>query len=212
MSTTTTFTRANPSPRYRELISQHEQLHLYGDQRRNIPPEQFFTGHSLARYAEAIKQLADQFGAMSILDYGSGKGAQYVMAMNLKDGQRFSSIAEYWDLDSLTCYDPGYEVFAEPPTGKFDGVISTEVLQHVPEEDMPWVVDELFTLAQKFLFVNASSFAADYLLPNGENAHSTIQPVKWWRDLIQGSATRHPQVRYFVTIDFGEEGAQRFIG
>ncbi|REJ64721.1 MAG: class I SAM-dependent methyltransferase [Planctomycetota bacterium] len=208
----TAYQRKNPSPRYRELLSQYQQLHLYGDVRRNIPPEQHYAGRSLPRHAETIKQLIDHFQAKTILDYGSGKGSQYKMAVTMKDGQRYRSIPEYWDIDSLTCYDPAYEPFAESPVGQFDGVISTDVLEHVPEDDMEWVVDEMFSLATKFLFVNAASFQALAHLPNGENAHCTIKPVEWWRELFTRVAARHPQVRYFVSIDFGAEGAEHMSG
>ena len=208
----TAFQRTNPSTRYRELLSQYQQLHLYGDVRRNIPPEQHYAGRSLPRHAETIKKLVDHFGALTILDYGSGKGSQYAMPINLKDGQRFDSIPEYWDIDSLTCYDPGYEPFSEPPEGTFDGVISTDVLEHVSEDDMEWVVEEMFFLARKFVFVNAASYEAVAHLPNGENAHCTIRPVEWWRDLILRIAARHTEMRYFVTIDFGNGSPQLFQG
>ena len=40
------------------------------------------------------------------------------------------------------------------PTGQFDGVISTDVLEHCPEPDLPWILDEMFGAARKFIFAN----------------------------------------------------------
>ncbi len=198
----TAFKRSNPSPRYRELISQYQQLHLYGDVRRNIPPEKHYDGHALPRHAKSIKALVQHFKALTILDYGSGKGKQYTQPITLDDGQRYESIPEYWDVDSLTCYDPGYEPFSGLPEGTFDGVISTDVMEHVAEDDLEWVVEEMFSLARKFLFVNAASYEAFAHLPNGENAHCTVRPVQWWQDLMKRIGARHPEVRYFMSIDF----------
>ena len=45
-----------------------------------------------------------------------------------------------WPGVAVTCYDPGYAPFAEPCEGTFDGVITTDVLEHIPEEDIGWVL------------------------------------------------------------------------
>ena len=63
--------RHNPSPRYRELLKQYQQLHLEGDARRNLSAEQLYPGDSLPRQAVSIKYLVDHFGARTILDYGA---------------------------------------------------------------------------------------------------------------------------------------------
>ncbi len=96
----------------------------------------------------------------------------------------------------MRCYDPGYPPYAALPEGKFDGVISTDVLEHCPEEDMPWIVAELFACATRFVFANVACFPARKRLPNGQNAHCTVRPLKWWRELIEKVAARHPAALY----------------
>jgi hypothetical protein len=47
---------------------------------------------------------------------------------------RWNSMKEYWGVESIRCYDPGYPPFSTLPEGRFDGVICTDVLEHCPEE------------------------------------------------------------------------------
>jgi hypothetical protein len=149
----TGFTRNRPSPRYAELLAQYKQLHSHGERRMNLPAEKTYNGASLPRHAGRIKSLIDAHAARTVLDYGSGKGHQYhPMQIRLPDGREFNSIPAFWGIDSITCFDPAYEPFSERPEGQFDGVICTDVLEHCPEQDMRWILGELFTFARKFVF------------------------------------------------------------
>jgi hypothetical protein len=54
-------------------------------------------------------------------------------------------------------------------------VISTDVLEHCPGKvNVPWIVDEMFGYATRFVFANVAVIPAGKRLPNGENAHCTI--------------------------------------
>jgi hypothetical protein len=190
------YSRSNPSPRYARLLAQYRQMHRDGEVHLRIPPDETFPGLSLPPQAGHIKRLIDLTGAKAILDYGSGKGQQYQpLPFTDPGGTVHLGIRAWWGVE-VRCYDPGYEPHATPPEGKFDGVISTDVLEHCPEEDMPWIVGELFGHATRFVFANVACFPAEKRLPNGQNAHCTVRPLKWWRELIDRVAARHPAVLY----------------
>ena len=70
--------------------------------------------------------------------------------------------------------------------------------EHCPEQDLPWIVDELFTYAKKFVFASVAGYPAGKLLPNGENAHCTQLDAAWWKNLFDTAAARHPQVSWEV--------------
>ena len=191
------YSRAEPSPRYIELIQLYRAMHDQGDAARGIKPENTFDGRSLVPHGQAIKELVDAHQARTLLDYGSGKGKQYHSArVEVDDGRVLSSIREYWGVDEIRCFDPGYAQFDKLPVGKFDGVICTDVLEHCPEQDLPWIMGELFSFARRFVFATVALYAAGKTLANGENAHCTLKPVAWWRDLIGATAAAHPGVRY----------------
>lgn len=195
------FSREHPSPRYQALLAQYQQLHREGERARGIPPEEKYKGISLPRHAGTIKELIDRHAARTILDYGSGKGKQYEQyAVKTSDGRTFPSIPAFWAVDSVTCYDPAVPGFQQLPRGEFDGVICTDVLEHIPEEDVDWIVAEMLAFARCFLFVNIASFAAKAHLPNGENAHCTIRPADWWRDKLACLHAARPQVHLLATV------------
>ncbi len=200
------FSRAAPSPRYQSLVELYRTMHFEGEKFLNIPPEQTFPGLSLPSQAGRIKRLIEATGAANILDYGSGKGQQYdLRGIPGPDGERYDSIQDYWDVDYIQCYDPSYTPFSKLPAGKFDGVVSTDVLEHCPEEDLPWILDEIFGYAEKFVFANVACYPAKKRLPTGENAHCTIRPPEWWRALIAETAARHPGVAWEFWIQWREE-------
>ena len=196
------YSRANPSPRYTELMGLYRTMHRTGDVAHGIPPENTFAGISLPRQAHRIRALIARSGARTLLDYGCGKGTQYRPAPIAQQGVvRWNSIQEYWGVEAIRCYDPGYEPFSELPQGHFCGVICTDVLEHCPEDDLGWIIEGLFGYAQKFVFANVACFPAKKTLPNGENAHCTIRPGSFWKALFEASSARHPGVLWEVWIE-----------
>jgi len=197
-----TFSRSQPSPRYLHLMRQYGRMHVEGETRLGIPAEQTFAGSSLAPHVTAIKALVQASGARTLLDYGSGKGLQYRPHRVMVEGRHVADgIAEYWDVDEVRCYDPGYAPFAALPAGRFDGVICTDVLEHCPEEDLPWIVAELFGFAKRFIYANVACYPARKHLPDGENAHITIRDPHWWRELFVRAAADHGDVVWELHAD-----------
>ena len=114
------------------------------------------------------------------------------MKLDLGSAGTFDSLQDYWGVEQITCYDPAHAPFQILPEGPFDGVICTDVLEHCPEEDLPWILDELFSLAGKFVYANVACYPANKNLPDGENAHCTLRPPAWWEILISAIAGTYP--------------------
>ena len=204
------YSRSNPSPRFVELLEQYRAMHREGDVRRGTPAEHTFDGKSLPRQASRIKKMIERSGARTILDYGSGKGRQYLPAGIMENGAvRWNSMQEYWGVASIRCYDPGHAPFSALPEGQFDGVVCTDVLEHCPEEDLPWIVGELFGYARLFVFANVACYPAAKTLPNGENAHCTIRPVSFWRELFDKAAAGRIGLIWEVWADTFVNSAHR---
>ena len=189
------YSRANPSPRYQEMGELYRQMHTEGDTHNAIPAAETFQGISLAPFINSIGGLIQRFGAKTYLDYGSGKGEGYEKAeARAPDGTIVRGLQKIWGLEQITLYDPGYAPYSAFPTGKFDGVVCTDVLEHCPEEDMEWILEELFGFANKFLMVSIACYPAKKILPNGENAHITQKSPGWWLDLLDKIGQRHEGV------------------
>ena len=84
-----------------------------------------------------------------------------------------------------TLYDPAVESYSNLPDEMFDGIISTDVLEHIPEVVLPSTFEYMFNHATKFLYLKIATKVACVVLPNGENAHVTIKPYRWWASTIK---------------------------
>jgi hypothetical protein len=198
--------RRRPSERYQRLVELYREMHARGEVIRGIAPENTFPGASLLPQAHHIRRLVARTGSRSILDYGSGKGAQYRPTQLVEGSSSWSSVQEYWGVTRIVCYDPGYAPFSRLPEESFDGVISTDVLEHCAEGDLDWIVEELFSLAAKFVFASVACHPAVKRLPNGENAHCTVRPPAFWESLFSRHATTLWEVRAYTR---GKEGDVR---
>ena len=197
------YSRANPSPRYRHLNQQYRSLHADGDCRLNLPAETVFSGESLFPHVYRIKKLIEATGSANLLDYGCGKGFQYNPLSAPAHGlQAGDTLMDLWDIDNVHLYDPCHPSFDSLPGERFDGVISTDVLEHCPEDDLPWILDEIFGFAKKFVFANVACFPARRRLPDGENAHCTIQGVDWWKQRLGTCTARHPEIVWEVWLQY----------
>lgn len=196
------YSRENPSPRYAALIAQYKCMHIEGEKFMGLPAEETFPGQNLLPQMGRIKDMILSFGGRTILDYGSGKGMQYrPMPIRFEGIGEWPDIRSFWEVDEIYCYDPAYEPFNKLPDKKFDGVICTDVLEHCPEEDVPWIIDELFRYANRFVFANVACYPAKKRLPTGENAHCTIRPLQWWHDILRATSARYPDVAWEVWVD-----------
>lgn len=120
-----------------------------------------WAGYDVVKYQKCIKDLVDHYGARTILDYGCGKGSQYQEPLPYGGGAGVELPKEQWQTFdqylgvTVYCYDPCVAGFEQlPPEGvKFDGVICTQVLNSIPDDDMAWVRQRLESYANKFCFI-----------------------------------------------------------
>lgn len=129
----------SPTPAYAAALEDCKQFHARS---------KTFSGKFTFLHAAKIKTLIDVHGARTLLDYGCGKGVQYETI----NRRLQMPLAEFWGVD-VTRYDPAWPAFAKEPSGQFDIVIAVQVLGSVPIADLPWVVDRLYGLARKALFI-----------------------------------------------------------
>ena len=57
-------------------------------------------------------------------------------------------------------------------------MVCVDVLEHIPTDDINWVLEKLLTKAKKYLFINVAFHPAIALPSNGKNALVNIQPPK----------------------------------
>lgn len=124
------------------------------ESKRNHAESKTFSGKLLRPHAPFIKEIIDRLGCKSVLDYGCGKGAQYTWVSH---GEGASipagmTIEQFWGVP-VTKYDPAWPPFAKEPGSRFDLVICTHTLGAIPVGDRPWVVERLYSLARRAVYV-----------------------------------------------------------
>lgn len=132
-----------------------------------------FSGRFLLRYLVAIKEVIDDLGCKTMLDYGAGKGQQYMTP--IAGGRK---IEDYLGV-KVTKYDPAWPAFASEPVGKFDIVVCTQVLGSIPISDIEWVIDRMYGFARKAVFVG------ERLGPVNKQIHDRLRgsmPHEWKRE------------------------------
>lgn len=184
------FTKDSPTQEFDDLIGLYRQMHDAG----------IFPGQRLKHHLDPIRDLLANTGARTLLDYGAGKAQGYD---RLPEEPADSPLrrTSAWPGVTVRCFDPGVPAFADPGVEQVDGVVSTDVVEHLSPWDVAWVLDDMFARARRFVFVVAACYPAVKTLPDGRNAHTTIQPHGWWRQQMRLAARRHPGVRWKLGCD-----------
>ena len=155
----------------------------YREQNAELHRTQHY-GHSGAKFAPEIRQLAEALGTKDILDYGCG-------LRTLQDALGYE----------IQNYDPALPEFAGTPE-RADFVVCTEVLEHIEPDCLDDVLDDLVRVTRKCMFATVAHFPAVKFLPDRRNAHLIQQDFKWWLPRIW---------KRFTLFSFANDGGKRSI-
>jgi len=87
-------------------------------------------------------------------------------------------------LESFDLYDPAYKKYATLPDKKYDIVVCTDVLEHIAEQDIDYVLTEILSRSKKIVFLNISCQPALKHFKEGKfkgkNVHISVFDPSWW--------------------------------
>ena len=126
-------------------------------------------GRQLVPHKDNIYRMIVETDTYSLLDFGSGKGLQYSIDMAHKD----------WGIHPRL-YDPAVEGIDQLPEGRFEGVICTSVMEHIPEEEVWDTLWLIYRYAAKMVYFSISLNPSSHLLSDGTSIHCTIKSEHWW--------------------------------
>jgi len=148
-------------------IEQYKQFHKENDN--------YGTGGALKFNLQHIIDLVRDTKAESLLDFGCGKAEGYLKHKH----------HEMWGGIMPSLYDPAIPEYESLPDKMFDGVLSFDVMEHIPKEQLPETFENIFSRAKKFVFLGIATSPAKTILPNGENAHCTVEPIDFWTSMVE---------------------------
>jgi SAM-dependent methyltransferase len=168
---------------YEKYIGQYKIYHAAHQPGRSSG----YSGRSILKQLRSISAFAKSIGAQTALDYGCGRGEQYTWNdIDFGDGRK-GTLLERFGLNSITLFDPAVPEHMMKPMGRFDLVICTDVLEHVHENDVARVLSDIFSFAERGVFLSIACYKAGTVLANGENAHITVRGKNWWRKQIEAA-------------------------
>jgi len=148
----------------------------------------WFQGTAIKGWVDTIGELIKLTSSKTLLDYGCGKARYYLD----------HKIHEKWRVPLPYLYDPGLpEYERKPPAGaKFDGVICTDVMEHLC--DPIETADEIFGYASKFVFMTIACIPSppQKRLPDGTPFHICVEKPEWWLARLKPPAGLRFEVRF----------------
>lgn len=185
------YTRHYPSQAYLERLIWSRNYHL---------AKKVFDGTRSFHAFPTLRALCRQHKAQLLLDYGAGKGGQYVATDFQVENETIPSFLEGAGLSQVYCYDPAWPPFAVYPEGKtFDGVFCNDVLQHIPSLDAAWVLQDLFLFARSFLLLQVSCQMGKKPWGDAENRQQD-RPEEWWLSQVNRFVSGFPKVDTLLRI------------
>ena len=150
-----------------------------------------FQGLSILQHADAIGKLLRSNRARTVLDYGSGRGDAYSSP---------HKVYRQWGLarKDVTLYDPAFKGHDKLPARRFDAVVCSDVLEHIPEEDTERFVGDLFNHAKRVVWASVCCRPAKKTFPSGMNLHVTVCPLQWWQDTFADVALLFPGIEWHL--------------
>ena len=168
-----------PSEDYYELLDSYKELHK---------EEGKFRGISLVPLVPTLINVIKENNSKTLLDYGCGKAIPYSKKECKSIGLK-KPVQELCNLDSFALYDPAYPKYNKLTKKKYDIVVCTDVMEHIAEQDIDWVLKDILSHSKKTVFLNISCQPALKHFKEGkfkgQNVHVSVFHGTWWSDKVK---------------------------
>lgn len=182
------------------VVTEYDYQAIYRHLHSN---DKWFVGKVEPEQINEIAKLVDEFKPRHLLDFGSGKGYQYLAT---RIHERWGGLLPY-------CYDIGVRSLRQLPKFPVDGVICTDVMEHISAADVPILLKKVFgclvtdrpTFAMFSIGCHTSRKKLGF--KEGASVHLTVQPSGWWDEKLR--AYRPHNCTVAVMYDEDEPGHYR---
>jgi hypothetical protein len=143
----------------------------YIDEYRVLHADRPDYGATSIIHLQEICLFIDELKPSAVLDFGCGKAAL------------IKELVEIYPKIEFYGYDPAVSGREVLPIEKADLVICCDVLEHIPEEEIPDIIHSISKISS-YVFFNLHHGLAVEILPGGSNAHCTVKPPQWYHNII----------------------------
>jgi SAM-dependent methyltransferase len=156
--------------------------------------QDYFVGGGKSAYSNYMgcKGILDTYAGMlesifkptSVFDAGCAYG--FVVDWFQGQGRESAGcdISDFAVSHSPHCYVSTLDTIPEPD-GKYELVTSTEVLEHIPEDQIKVVLQELARISSKYIVLLVAMFPEGTTHDPGDTTHVTFHPREWWVEQVE---------------------------
>jgi hypothetical protein len=195
------FTRERPSADYREIVAQYGQSPADDGRQPKLPAAAAKLAEALGMQSVlrldlhtlgSISQDGPTESPLPLWERDRVRGLapagadESVVAGSLSSGQDQVAPRSRASPLTLSLSHKGRGDSVGRPCVDVDAVIAADLLQRLPGEDVPWLLDEMFGRAGKLVYVAVDCRDA--------GASLCVREPGWWRAQIAAAAARHPGV------------------
>ena len=181
-----------PSEDYYELLDSYKELHK---------EEGKFRGISLVPLVPTLMKMIKENNCKTLLDYGCGKAIPYSKKECKSIGLK-KPVQELCNLDSFALYDPAYPKYNKLTKKKYDIVVCTDVMEHIAEQDIDWVLKDILSHSKKTVFLNISCQPALKYFKKGkfkgQNVHVSVFNGTWWSDKVKNIWNDFQRLKIYI--------------
>ncbi len=126
--------------------------------------------------------------------------AQSLLHCRIKSYAGTSAVPIADTLDTIRHLDPVTEqdAVAELSSQDFDAVVCEDLLECIPDDDMPWLLEQLFTFAGRLLYCRVDEAPARARRAGMPGQRPWQRTREWWHYQFETVARHHPHVRWRV--------------
>jgi len=184
--------KLKPSEDYYDLLDSYKELHK---------EEGKFRGISLVPLVPTLINITKENKCKTLLDYGCGKAIPYSKKECKSIGLK-KPVQELCNLDSFDLYDPAYPKYNKLSKKKYDIVVCTDVMEHIAEQDIDWVLKDILSHSKKAVFLNISCQPALKHFKEGkfkgQNVHISVFDGNWWSDKVKNIWNKFKHLKIYI--------------
>jgi hypothetical protein len=132
---------------------------------------------ALVKYS-SVKEFIEIYRPESILDYGCANGG--LIEQIKKD---------FPTINPVDGFDPAVPKFEIIKEKSYDCVISNDVIEHIEPEFLDQTLRQIENLFESYAWLIIACYPAKKCLPDGRNAHLTVESPNWWIEKINNVFT-----------------------
>ena len=184
--------KLKPSEDYYDLLDSYKELHK---------EEGKFRGISLVPLVPTLFNIIKENNCKTLLDYGCGKAIPYSKKECKSIGLK-KPVQELCNLDSFDLYDPAYPKYNKLSKKKYDIVVCTDVMEHIAEQDIDYVLKDILSHSKKTVFLNISCQPALKHFKEGkfkgQNVHISVFDGRWWSDKVKNIWNKFKHLKIYI--------------